>query len=255
MNGIRIINTHRKVLTMRTLLRTAGILTGLLIVSAAVCWLSNRSIASTKGAPQSGAANQPQMIGGQIAEAPAPEGPVKSSPHLLVPKTPVGFAAWQALQTKIDFPFAVETSLEKALSHIKEQLAKSSAHGAPINLYVDPVGLTEADKSLGSPVILDLKGVPAGTGLAILLAQLGLAYYVQDDGIVLIEPTGSDEFPSDPHAEVLKEIRELRSQIRELRSMVLGARSQVLAPPPPRPLGPSGGGGVMTGPGPSAGRQ
>ncbi len=57
--------------------------------------------------------------------------------------------------------FAEETSLEEVLKYIKEA-TKSSELPNGIAIYVDPIGLQEAEKSLTSTIQMDLEGVPLG---------------------------------------------------------------------------------------------
>jgi len=81
--------------------------------------------------------------------------------------------------------FLDETPLEDVLKHVKEATASPElADGIPI--YVDPIGLQEAEKSMTSTVRnMDLKGVPLRRTLQLLLKQIGLCYFV-DDGILCI---------------------------------------------------------------------
>jgi len=81
--------------------------------------------------------------------------------------------------------FLEETPLEEVLKHIKQATASPDlADGIPI--YVDPIGMQEAEKSMTSTVRnMDLKGVPLRRTLQLLLKQLDLIYFV-DDGILCI---------------------------------------------------------------------
>ena len=54
-----------------------------------------------------------------------------------------------------------------------------------IPIYVDPIGMQEAEKSLNSTIQIDLEGVPLRRTLQLALKQLGLAYFV-DDGMIYI---------------------------------------------------------------------
>jgi hypothetical protein len=83
--------------------------------------------------------------------------------------------------------FANETPLDDVLKYIKQATTTPTFAGIPI--YVDPIGLQEAEKSITAPVSLDLDGVPLRRTLQLLLDQLGLVYFV-DDGILVI--TSSD---------------------------------------------------------------
>jgi RNA polymerase sigma factor (sigma-70 family) len=93
----------------------------------------------------------------------------------------------QALTKKLDEPmslhFAVESPLEDVLKRIKD--SSKGSDGKPIPIYVDPVGLQEAEKTLKSPVTIDLADVPLRFSLRLLLKQLGMAYCVHD-GVLII---------------------------------------------------------------------
>ncbi|MBV8234029.1 MAG: hypothetical protein JO329_28960, partial [Planctomycetaceae bacterium] len=65
-----------------------------------------------------------------------------------------------------------------------------------IPIYVDPVGLQEAEKTMTSPVTLDLEGVPLKTTLRLLLKQLGLTYTVKD-GLLTITSESSEDQPTE----------------------------------------------------------
>ena len=86
--------------------------------------------------------------------------------------------------------FANETPLDDVLKYIKQ--ATTGPSGAGIPIYVDPLGLQEADKSLTSPISIDLEGVPLRRTLQLLLKQLGLTYFV-DDGILVVTVDSDDE--------------------------------------------------------------
>ncbi|HKI17823.1 MAG TPA: hypothetical protein VKA15_08075, partial [Isosphaeraceae bacterium] len=82
------------------------------------------------------------------------------------------------LEEPISMSFANETPLDDILKYIRTATTTPSFSGIPI--YVDPIGLQEAEKSLTSTVQIDLEGVPLKTQLRLLLKQLGLTYTVKD---------------------------------------------------------------------------
>ena len=92
------------------------------------------------------------------------------------------------LEEKVSMSFANETPLEDVLRYIKSTTQGPTDNGIPI--YVDPVGLNEAEKSMTSPVTLDLEGVPLKTTLRLLLKQLGLAYCVKEGMLMIGTPEG-----------------------------------------------------------------
>jgi hypothetical protein len=82
------------------------------------------------------------------------------------------------LDEPISMSFANETPLEDVLRYIKAATAGPNDTGFPI--YVDPVALSQAGKTMTSPVTLDVEGVPLRVTLSLLLKQLDLEYMVQD---------------------------------------------------------------------------
>jgi hypothetical protein len=104
----------------------------------------------------------------------------------------------KAILSKLEQPVAMsfpnETPLDEVLKYIKAMTQGPNDSGIPI--YVDPVGLNEASRTLASPVTLELEGVPLKTTLRLLLKQLGLTYTVKD-GLLTITSEGSDNQPTD----------------------------------------------------------
>ena len=98
------------------------------------------------------------------------------------------------LDEPISMSFANETPLEDVLKYIKSATQGPNDTGIPI--YVDPVGLNEAEKTLTSPVTLDLEGVPLKTTLRLLLKQLGLTYTVKS-GLLTITSESSEDQPTE----------------------------------------------------------
>ena len=92
----------------------------------------------------------------------------------------------------IPMHFSEEARLEELVRYVKEATADASGKGIPI--YVDPIGLSEADRTMASkfrPVKLD--GVPLRVSLGLCLRQLDL-WYVVKDGFLMI---GSRDYPDD----------------------------------------------------------
>jgi RNA polymerase sigma factor (sigma-70 family) len=98
----------------------------------------------------------------------------------------------KAILAKLDelvaMNFPNETPLEDVLKFIKSATQKGNEPGLPI--YIDPVGLQDAEKTLASTVALDLEGVPLKTALRLALKQLGLAYCVKDGLLIISSPEG-----------------------------------------------------------------
>src|SRR4029077_9527700 len=55
------------------------------------------------------------------------------------------------------------------------------------------VGLQEAEKTMQSPVTLDLEGVPLKNTLRLMLKQLGLTYTVKDGLMTITSETSEDQ--------------------------------------------------------------
>ncbi|APW59958.1 RNA polymerase sigma factor [Paludisphaera borealis] len=94
------------------------------------------------------------------------------------------------LEETIAMNFPNETPLEDILKYIKQATQGSDHVGIPI--YVDPIGLSEAEKTMTSPISLDLDGVPLRRTLQLMLKQIGLVYFV-DDGLLVITSSDSQD--------------------------------------------------------------
>ncbi|MBX6316690.1 MAG: hypothetical protein IRY99_27815, partial [Isosphaeraceae bacterium] len=88
-------------------------------------------------------------------------------------------AILQRLDQPISMPFPNETPLSDVLKYIKTA-TQGPALPEGIPIYVDPVGLTEAEKTEDSPVKMNLEGVSLKRALTLMLRQLGLVYTVKD---------------------------------------------------------------------------
>jgi hypothetical protein len=113
------------------------------------------------------------------------------------PARTAGIAAENArilktLDRPIPMPFPHGPPLADVLDYIRA--ATRDPDGREIPIYVDPVGLAEAEKSLKSPVQIDLTGVPLSTTLRLTLRQLGLTYMLRD-GLVWITGESSEDPP------------------------------------------------------------
>ena len=96
---------------------------------------------------------------------------------------------------KLDQPIAMnfpnETPLEDVLKYIRQATTGPNDSGIP--MYIDPLGLQEADKTQTSPVSIDLEGVPLKTTLRLLLKQLGLTYTVKDGFLMITSQESEDQ--------------------------------------------------------------
>ncbi|APW62017.1 mucoidy inhibitor MuiA family protein [Paludisphaera borealis] len=102
------------------------------------------------------------------------------------------------LAKPLDMRFPKETPLEDVLKYIKTATTGPAfPEGVPI--YLDPIGLSEAEKTTTSPVSIDLAQVPLRTSLNLLLGQIGMAYQIRD-GVLKITSQESADQPPDGYA-------------------------------------------------------
>ena len=136
-----------------------------------------------------------------------------------IPREPASTAVLKKLETPISMSFPNETPLEDVLKYIKSATQGPADTGLPI--YVDPIGLNEAEKTMTSPVTLDLEGVPLRITLRLLLKQLGLTYDVKE-GLLTITSEKSEYRP----VPILEHVRRARqgalslAEIRELTEVI-----------------------------------
>jgi hypothetical protein len=144
--------------------------------------------------------------------------------YVRMPYGPEAISAYGKLQKRIDIPFAQETPLADVIRYVADQLNPTDEHGKPlsddplIQFYVAPRGLEEAEKTVDSPVTLELKQVPASTALELCLEQLDLTYFVRPDGIVQIDAKRDGQADQqEPMLMILNELHQLRAEISQLR--------------------------------------
>jgi hypothetical protein len=101
----------------------------------------------------------------------------------------------EKLGESVSMSFKDDTPLEDVLKYVKQATTTSTYAGIPI--YVDPIGLQEAEKSMTSTVRnIALEGVPLRVTLKLLLNQLDLTYKVKD-GLLTITSNESADQPID----------------------------------------------------------
>jgi hypothetical protein len=102
----------------------------------------------------------------------------------------------EIIKRKLDQPiamhFPIETPLDDVLKHIRNETKDTNFPGIPI--YVDPIGLQTAERSLNSTVSMDLDAIPVRDALRLCLKQLGLAYTARE-GFVMITDEDSATIP------------------------------------------------------------
>lgn len=109
------------------------------------------------------------------------------------PKSPQEEARDQAIREKLEkpisLPFESETPLDDIIKYVKQSTAGPDDSGIPI--YLDPVGMREADVTMSSPIKINVEGIPLKTSLRLMLRQLGLGYAVKDGLLIISEAESS----------------------------------------------------------------
>ena len=100
------------------------------------------------------------------------------------------------LEERVSMNFPSDTPLEDVKKYI-EQSTQDEAAGLPtgIPIYVDPVGLQDADKTMASTVSLNLEGIPLRTTLKLMLHQLRLAYKVEGGLLIITDEETAETAP------------------------------------------------------------
>ncbi len=146
-------------------------------------------------------------------------GPSSSKPPMTLAQLKVRLK----LQEKHALNFPDGTTLEAVKKHLEEITRDKGDFPDGIPIYVNPMGLADADKTMESMVEMTIKGIPLGTSLSLLLDQIGLTYWVHKDGLLIITVVESADAPpvknnkvspSNPLEGLRSEIRALRDEIR-----------------------------------------
>ena len=101
------------------------------------------------------------------------------------------------LNERVSMNFPNDTPLEDVVKYV-EQSTQDEAAGLPtgIPIYIDKLGLQDADKTTQDKVSINLEGIPLKTTLRLLLKQLGLTYTVKD-GLLTITSSSSEDQPTE----------------------------------------------------------
>jgi hypothetical protein len=148
-------------------------------------------------------------------------------PRLIPVREPISLAAartWIKLHQRITMPFGDETPLENVLKYVKD--AARDEDGTTLEFYVDPNSLQEVERTMQSPVTLDLDGLPLERSLGLLLKQLGLQFSVDTDGLVVITSEMSEDGSLTREELMLKQLEQLSEQLTLLRQEVAALRSK-----------------------------
>ena len=96
------------------------------------------------------------------------------------------------LKRPIPMSFPNETALDDVIKYVRTG-TKSQAFPDGIPIYVDPLGLQEAERSLNSTVTIDVAQIPLRTSLKLVLQQIGLTYRVKDGLLTITSIDSADE--------------------------------------------------------------
>ncbi len=102
-----------------------------------------------------------------------------------------------ALQNKFIVPSKDTVSIEDAIRAVK-QSSVTRAFPAGLPIYVDPIGLQEAECNLAADVTADLGDATVAQVLDRILKPKGLAYWLPDDRYLLITSQESLDVPISP---------------------------------------------------------
>jgi hypothetical protein len=153
--------------------------------------------------------------GGDPKDEPSPPVKLASNP-MTIAETKVRLK----LQEKVTFAFANEISLLNLVKFVEEKTVDKVDFPDGIPIYVDPQGLQDADKTMASTMSIELKGMPLATSLRLALKQLGLDFWVNPDGLLIISYMEDEDMPVDAGKLMIEELVGLRHEIRALRNEI-----------------------------------
>ena len=162
------------------------------------------------------------------------------------PVTKAQAETWIALDRRVDVAFENKVNLGEFVKFLK-----ASTGDDVVSVFVDPVSLKEHDLTGEETMVLDVKGVPLSTALALMLAQIDLTFIVQKDGILVIlhkDNGGDEDGERDDTPDLRALVQENRIDLEKLRREVRAFKSGEASPK----NGPKGG-AAMPGLGGSAG--
>jgi hypothetical protein len=148
--------------------------------------------------------------------------------YFRAPMSAEGARTWIKLQQKVPMNFPKDTPLEDVLKYVRSATVGREKGDGPIPIYVDPIGLQEAEKTMKSPVALEIEGVPLATSLRLALRPLNLMFFVQKDGLLIITCTESKDLPLDAPALVLDRLWALEKRFDSLQGDQAKFSGQVL---------------------------
>ena len=120
--------------------------------------------------------------------------------YRLIDRDPQTKVILDRLEEKVDLTFE-KTPLEEVFKHIfrvpvhvigDKKATSKGKDDKGIPIYVDPVGLQEAEKTLTTPITFTAKGEPLKSSLERLLRLIDLIYVVKD-GFLMVTSRSSEE--------------------------------------------------------------
>ena len=186
-------------------------------------------------------------VGGGFGSSAAPKG--EASHPIYLPSPPMTLAETKTrlkLHEKLPMRFPNATPLADVVKYIEDSTIDKVDFPEGISIYVDPIGLQDADKSMASTIVINLKNLPLETTLDLLLKQLELTYWITKDGLLIITAASDDLVtPGTLDREILTNLSALREEVHALRTLLRGdAEDRPGANlPPNRALGGVMGGG------------
>ena len=123
-----------------------------------------------------------------------PPSPKPEAPRLESPETTATLAR---LDQPVPMVFPNKIPLKEVLKHIK-QATKRGPLDPGLAIYVDPIGLQEAECSLNSTVTFNVENTPLRDTLPQVLGQLGLSHFVKDGVLIISSPGGIDAERKEP---------------------------------------------------------
>ncbi len=157
------------------------------------------------------------------------------------PMSPAATRVWAKLQEKISMNFPSDTPLEDVKKYI-EQSTQDEKAGIPVGIpiYVDPQGLQDADKTMASTIVINLEGMPLHLTLDLILKQLNLGYFVNNEGLLIVTHREESDVSANPTLQILKEMEALKAEIRLLRDEIRTAKVPEVSEKPQAPARPFG---------------
>ncbi len=196
------------------------------LIGSAVLGICAVSIGTrpTLKAQQTPAAISTNAVGGAFGGADPRDEP---SPPIKLASQPMTLAETKVrmkLQEKVTISFPVEATLNDLVKFVEEKTVDKVDFPEGVAIYVDPLGLQDADKTMTSTISISLKGIPLATSLKLALRQLGLDFWVNPDGLLIITYAEAEDIPVDSGKLMLEGLIALRHEVRALRNEVRFSR-------------------------------